>query len=172
MRHRLPQLTLFYKAPCMPCVRAHCHSDFRSTVASHQTFVKPQTPTSWLRLSAEHCKGCAKFLKAWEMAFKMYSCVPSASPVYSYYLKDLDQIINIRKHSIFFFKSLLTTLRTECRGMLPIPFENYQREAQSGFFFFFCFWFFFVVVVVPTLISQLYTMTESTVLLIYLRLRS
>lgn len=127
----------------MPCVRAHCHSDFRSTVASHQTFVKPQTPTSWLRLSAEHCKGCAKFLKAWEMAFKMYSCVPSASPVYSYYLKDLDQIINIRKHSIFFFKSLLTTLRTECRGMLPIPFENYQREAQSGFFFFFCFWFFF-----------------------------
>lgn len=123
----------------MPCVRAHCHSDFRSTVASHQTFVKPQTPTSWLRLSAEHCKGCAKFLKAWEMAFKMYSCVPSASPVYSYYLKDLDQIINIRKHSIFFFKSLLTTLRTEGRGMLPIPFENYQREAQSGFFFFFLF---------------------------------
>lgn len=127
----------------MPCVRAHCHSDSRSTVASHQTFVKPQTPTSWLRLSAEHCKGCAKFLKAWEMAFKMYSCVPSASPVYSYYLKDLDQIINIRKHSIFFFKSLLTTLRSECRGMLPIPFENYQREAQSGFFFlvlvfFFC----------------------------------
>lgn len=131
----------------MPCVRAHCHSDFRSTVASHQTFVKPQTPTSWLRLSAEHCKGCAKFLKAWEMAFKMYSCVPSASPVYSYYLKDLDQIINIRKHSIFFFKSLLTTLRTECPGMLPIPFENYQREAQSGFFFFFfCFWFFFFFV--------------------------
>lgn len=127
----------------MPCVRAHCHSDFRSTVASHQTFVKPQTPTSWLRLSAEHCKGCAKFLKAWEMAFKMYSCVPSASPVYSYYLKDLDQIINIRKHSIFFFKSLLTTLRTECRGMLPIPFENYQREAQSGFFFFFLFLVFF-----------------------------
>lgn len=127
----------------MPCVRAHCHSDFRSTVASHQTFVKPQTPTSWLRLSAEHCKGCAKFLKAWEMAFKMYSCVPSASPVYSYYLKDLDQIINIRKHSIFFFKSLLTTLRTEGRGMLPIPFENYQREAQSGFFFFFLFLVFF-----------------------------